>query len=218
MVNAMIGLNVFILIAIAVSAAEKPPVPIDVPFVYDPNLCQSPVMDFMVMEPNALLVYAIGVHNERGREINITIVGVNDTNVVFVGKVTDPNSGWNQYFQIEWQTPPDVESVYYLNIVATDTEGQSDERTLLIHAMFDDVPYIFPVRGPIPTALNYEAEKVTEYAQSIGSPVSWPHRIQLSRYPDMYKRIATEMQQNPTGAFERLIYAQKPYYKWWHNN
>lgn len=210
----MTRLDILIMMAIALSGAEKPPIPSDVPFVYDPNLCQSPVMDWIIVEPNTPLIYAIGVHNESGKEINVTIVGVNRANVVYVGKVADPNSGWNQYFQIEWRAP-DVESVYYLNIIATDTAGQSDERTLLIRAMFDDVPFIFPVHGPIPIALNYEAEKVTEYARSIGLPVSWPDRIQLNRYPDMHKRMATEMQQNPTGAFERLMYADPPYYKWW---
>ena len=208
------------LIAIAVlltsicHAATKPPPlgPNDVPFVYDPNLCLSPVMDFVQSEPNNVLVYAIGVHCQPGRTVTVAVGGMAGVVSLPVGDVPDPNGGRNYYFQVSGRVP-DIEGVYYLNISATDSTGQRDARTVLVQALSYKPPFIFPVRGPIPTAYNYEAHKLTEYCKSVGLPVAWPDRMQLNQYPDLHKVVAAAIRANPYTAFERKLYSMQPLYQ-----
>ncbi len=166
----MTRLDILILMAIALSAAEKPPVPNDVPFVYDPNLCPSAVMAWVITEPNLSLVYAVGVHNKYGLDVTLTVNAV-DVLVDRIGKAEDPNGGWNQYFQFAWKPPH--EAIHYLEIVATDVAGRQDKRTLLVYAVYDDAPFIFPV-DTIPISRMKHAQRMVQVAKKVGFAMTKP--------------------------------------------
>ena len=152
----------------------RPPVPTNVPFSYDPNLCLSPVMDWIVVEPNYSLVYAVGVHNTYGLKVEVEVYGPNVTSVDIlvqdIGTVADPNGGINQYFQIGW-SPPVGEMVHYLELRASDLAGREDRRTLLVYVAEDDVPFLFPVKS-LPVAHIRSAQRFVQYAKKMGFPLT----------------------------------------------
>jgi hypothetical protein len=159
-------------------AKERPPVPTDVPFEFDPNLCQSEVMDWAIAEPNLSIVYAVGAHNKWGLEIDFALSPSDPTTLVVVdklGKAKDPEGGWNQYWQFSLTLPP-IEKVHYINLVATDKAGRTDSRTLLIYAVFDDAPFLFPSE-PLPVSRMKEAQKLWQVAMKKGTPMTKPTTV-----------------------------------------
>lgn len=168
----MIRLGVLMMMAIAVGAAEKPPVPNDVPFQFDPNLCPSPVMDWVIADANISLVCAVRVHNKYGLRVNLT-VNFTDILVDRIDTTKDPNGGWNQSFQFAW-TPPPIEEIHYLGIVATDAAGRQDRRTLLIYVVYDDAPVIFSADNMSPVSREKHALRMVEVAKKREFPMTKP--------------------------------------------
>ena len=170
-------LTITLLLGACASAVTKPPVPTDMPFAFDPNLCPSPILDWIIVEPNLSLVYAIGVHNRFGMTIEIDVIGTGgdpiETLVDALGKSPDPDGGWNQYFQIAW-TPPAGEGLHYLEIRARDIVGRQDRRTLLVYTVADDAPFIFPVHGPLPVSRMKAAQRLVQVAKKVGFPLTKP--------------------------------------------
>ena len=168
-----------LLLAACASAVTRPPVPTDIPFPYDPNLCKSPIMEWIVVEPNLTFVYAIGVHNLHGLKVNVSMMGTGvspiDVLVERLGVVEDPDGGWNQYFQIAW-TPPEGEQVYYPEIIAVDLAGRIDRRTVLIYAVFDDAPFIFPVQE-LPVSRMKAAQRMIQVAKKVRFPMTKPVHV-----------------------------------------
>ena len=94
---------------------ERPPAmgPNDVPFVYDPNLCLSPVMDWVINEPNISGIYSVGSHNKWGVKTELTVYTAGETVLVQpLGKYKDPNEGWNHYWSCMFTFAD--EGVHYL--------------------------------------------------------------------------------------------------------
>ncbi len=164
-------------LASALSAVTRPPVPASIPFAYDPNLCPSPVMDWIVAEPNETIVYAVGVHNRLGMVVNLAVTGTAEQDVLIdrVGTVEDPADGWNQYFQFAW-TPPAAEAIHYVEITATDLTGRQDSRTLLVYAVYDDAPFIFPVRT-LPVSRIRQAQRLVQVAKKVNFPMTKPIQV-----------------------------------------
>lgn len=169
--------TIILILAGLLSVITRPPVPNDVPFEFDVNCCASEVMSWIIVEPNLSLVYAIGVHNKFGLAIDIDVVGTSDepidTLVDRLGKVADPDGGWNQYFQIAW-TPPPGEQIHYLELRATDAAGRQDRRTLLVYATDDTGPIIFPIHGPLPVSRIKSAQRLVQVAKKVGFPLTRP--------------------------------------------
>jgi len=161
-------------------AATRPPElgPDEIPFAYDPNLCPSPLLAYVISEPNLSVVYAVGAHNKWGLDIELDVVNANgqliDIVVQKLGRAKDPQGGWNQYWQFAW-TPPPVEMVHYLEIVVTDKVGRTARRTLLVYAVHDDTPFIF--HGSPPVSRLNEAQRLWQYAKKIQKPLTKPTRV-----------------------------------------
>lgn len=167
---------IILLLTCSVFAITKPLVPTDMPFVVDPNMHTSPILDWIIVEPNHSLVYALGFHNKAGMSVEIDVIGTAgepiDTLVQTLGVAKDPDGGYNQYFQIAW-TPPSEEKLHYLEIRATDVIGRQVRATLLVYAVYDDVPFFFPVHGPIPVSRIKQAQRMVQYAKKHQFPLTY---------------------------------------------
>lgn len=164
------------------TAVTRPPVPTDVPFEYDPNLCSSSLMDFVITEPNVSVVSAIGGHNRWGLDLELDVARCDgqiiDVNVQRMSKVKDPNGGWNQYWQWSWTPPASLQDeVYYLELRLIDEIGRQNRRTILVYAVQDDPPFLFPVRGPIPVARVKQAQRHWQWVKKHGKTLTSPTRV-----------------------------------------
>ena len=173
------ALTITLLLTSLSSAVTRPPVPTDMPFAWDPNLCSSPILEWIIVPPSTGVVYAVGYHNE-GLHVDISVAGTGgepiDVLVQSVGTVADPNGGWNHYFQIAW-TPPPGEMLHYLQLLATDAIGRQASVTLLVYATTVDPGVFFPVRGPIPVSRMKDAQRMVQYAKKQQFPL--PSSIQV---------------------------------------
>ena len=161
-------------------SVERPPImePNNVPFVYEPNLCLSPVMAWIIAEPNISTIYGVGSHNKWGLSTELTIVDPAGGEVIIqkLGKYKDPAGGWNQYWQFMFTMS--VEGVHYLELTVTDKVGRTDCRTLLVLVTKDDTPFIFPGSPPpLPVSRIKEAQRFWQYAKKNNYPVTKPTTV-----------------------------------------
>ena len=158
---------------------ERPPVmePNDVPFVYEPNLCLSPVMDWVITEPNIAAIYGVGYHDSRGLNTELTAVDPNGPVILIqkLGKYKDSGGGWNQYWQCMFTMS--TEEVHYLELETVDKIGRSDCRTLLVLVIRDDNFFIFPGSPPLPVSHIKETQRFWQYAKKVGYPVTKPTTV-----------------------------------------
>jgi hypothetical protein len=161
MIQIAIVLAILTLVTCKCSAANPmppAPEPNDVPFAYDPNLCPSPVFDWVVTSPGTSLAYEFAV-------ITRTSLDVNDVNIPalrtqqgdqYTWQVFEKKQGpdyWVQRVGLFW-TPFDSQ-VHYLNIIVTIANGASDARTLLVMVQADDIPRIYPPDHPLITSVAW---------------------------------------------------------------
>ena len=189
---------------------SRPPVlePNDVAFEYDPNMVQSPVMDFAMTEPNVMWEYDVAAHNNTGRVVNLSVAGVNADRIIIqrISIVNDPNDEWDQSFTIRFEVP-DRERVYYLDIKAVDTKGKSDNRTVLVYAIYNDAPFLYPVRGPVLHPVYYEAGLMNQYVQTIGyPPLEKPIQSNLLKFPALHDYVVRHVLDRNGSAFCRRLY------------
>ena len=161
---------------------SRPPVLTDVPFPYDPNLCVAPLMDWMVVQPGKSVVYAIGVNNDGWDLVFTASLPIEPNQILldYVGQADAPDGRVTRYWQIAWTVPPALGAVYYLHLrvseIVPTEEGplvRSDERTVLIKALGDDGPFIFPVHGPIPVSRMKDAQRTVQYAKKVWFPLTY---------------------------------------------
>lgn len=144
----VIGMLIIVMFVSAVlRAAERPPElgPVDVPFVYDPNLCTAPVLSWLVIEPNISSIFRVSAHNRWGKRIDLTVTDAHDPNIyVLIDQNPMTGGPFNGYDQ-NWQCmiTPAVEGVHYLELTATDMRGRTDRRTLLMLCAADEPPFLF---------------------------------------------------------------------------
>ena len=168
-----IGL-VLLITSVALGVSVPPELgPEDVPFPYDPNMCMSSVMDWQVVEPGIASIYSVGSHNKWGLETEMT---TNDPNILVqkLEKVKDPEGGWNQWYQCMFTYSR--EGVHYVNVTATDKKGRTESRTLVVLAVMDDPPFIFP-GSPVSDARIKDAQRFWQVAAKKGYPVTKPTRV-----------------------------------------
>jgi len=148
------------------------------PFQYDPNQCPSGVMDCAIADPNISLIYALYVHNP-GLDVDIEVVNLTDPNdyivIDFIGGVA-ADDGYNRYWQFGF-TPQPVERVNYLQVTATDVRGRSASRMVLVYAVCDGVPEIYPVKGEIPISRVKQSQKLWQVAAKKGVQLTKPTSI-----------------------------------------
>jgi len=169
---------VALIVTLFTMGATKPPVPIDIPFEYDPNLCLSPVMDWKIAEPNMSAIYAVGAHNKWGLDIDVGVTCPDPNVYILVDRLEkkkDPAGGWNQFFQFAMTFPPE-EKVHYLEVIAVDKAGRQDIRTLLVYTVYDDAPFIF-ISEPVSMTRIKEAQKLWQVAMKKGVPLTKPTRL-----------------------------------------
>jgi len=140
-------------------AIERPPIPYDVPFEYDVNCCDSDVMAWTITGPNISSVYHVAAWNEWGLDTELTITGMEGITVTKGDKVKELGGGWSQHFDFIFMAP--VVGVHYLNLTATNIIGLSDSRTLLVLAVTDSPPILYPAEPPVLTdAYSKGAQRV----------------------------------------------------------
>jgi len=149
-----------------------------VPFQYDPNQCPSEVMDCAIVDPNISLIYALYVHNP-GLDVDIQVVNLTDPNdyivIDFIGGVA-ADGGYNRYWQFSF-TPQPIEQVNYLQVIATDVRGRSASRMVLVYAVYDGVPEIYPVKGVIPISRVKQSQKLWQVAAKKGVSLTKPTKV-----------------------------------------
>ena len=166
---------------VALIAITYPPVPADIPFEHDPNLCASPVLSWIIVQPSLSLVYAVGVHHPGGMEINLSVVGTGgepiDVLTDEIGSAEAPDGGLNRYYQIAW-TPPAGEALHYIELIATDAIGRQDRRTVLVYVVgVDGGPTLFPVHGPLPVGRMKQAQRTVQVAKKQRFPLTTPVQV-----------------------------------------
>lgn len=147
-------IGLVLLIISMVWGVERPPVmePNDVPFVYEPNLCQSEIMAWTITGEQVTNIYTVAVWNEWGLSTELTVTGIPNILVQKIEKLPDAEGGWNQIFTFSFVAP--TAGVHYLNMTATDYIGQSDTRTLMVLAMNNVPPILRPYSPPIITPVS----------------------------------------------------------------
>jgi len=136
-------------------AVERPAEPNDIPFEFDPNLCQSEIMAWTITGEQVSSIYTVAVWNEWGLSTELTVTGIPNILVQKIEKLPDAEGGWNQRFTFSFVAP--VAGVHYLNMTATDFIGQSDTRTLLVLAMNNEPPILRPYSPPIITPVSIKS-------------------------------------------------------------
>jgi hypothetical protein len=177
----IIEIGLVLLITSMAWGADIPPVmgPNDVPFAYEPNLCLSPVMDWVITEPNISTIYGVGYHDHRGLSVELTASDPNGPDILIqkLDRYKDPAGGWNQYWQCMFTIPAD--GVHYIELETVDKIGRTDCRTLLVLVTSDDSYFIFPGTPPLPVSRIKDAQRFWQYAKKLNYPVTKPTRVQL---------------------------------------
>ena len=171
---------VFLLLLVApVWAAVLPPElePADVPFAYEPNMCTSPVMAWVITEPNIANIYSVGYHDNRGLSVDLTANDPNGPEILIqkLDRYKGPTGGWNQYWQCMFTISD--EGVHYVELETVDKIGRIDSRTLLVLSISDDSYFIFPGSPPLPVARIKETQRFWQYAMKAGYPVTKPTTV-----------------------------------------
>ena len=170
----LIEIGLVLITSMAWGATVPPELnPADVPFAYEPNLCLSSVMDWQIVEPGIAAIYSVGSHNKWGLDTEMT---TNDSGILIqkLEKTKDPEGGWNQWFQCMFTYS--AEGVHYVNFTTTDKKGRTESRTLLVLAVSDDTPFIFPGSPPV-ASRDKEAQRFWQVAVKKGYPVTKPTSV-----------------------------------------
>ena len=148
-------------------------VPSDIPYEYDPNQCLSPIMDWVVTYPGVSNVYSVHSRSKYGTKVNLYVTG---TEVVIqqLEKLRDSEGYWNQYFNFSFSLP---EGVHYINMTATDIAGRTDSRTLLVLAVENDPPYLYPGGPPVSINSIKSAQKLVQVAKKQNKELTKPTRV-----------------------------------------
>ena len=143
--------------------------PNDVPFGFDPNLCMSDVIGWVVTEPNVSVTWTMSSMNRTGLR---TYLYAQEAVVQRLGTYVDPN-GWVQEFQVGYT--PRAEGVTYLDVTATDLLGQYDRRTVLVLAVKDDPPVIR--MDNLPVVRMRQAQRLWQYAKKQNTALTSPTKV-----------------------------------------
>lgn len=148
-----------IVLFLASSSFGVRPAPMDpnlVPFGFDPNLCSSDLLDYVVVEPNMSVISTVYARNKGGwlTELDIVTCDRSVTDAVITRTtarpVKDPNGGWIQEFQWGWTAPH--EGVFHLEFRLS-TQGKpawkSDIRAILVYAYVEDQPWLYTRDIPV---------------------------------------------------------------------
>lgn len=151
-----------------VYAIERPPVPTDVPFAWDPNLCPSPAFDWMVVTVGESIVYTFHVVNLFGEDVILTTSDPNITSY----RLDKTNEGeyWLQTFQLFFTSFSS--GLNYINLNVVDQYERSDDRTLLIMVLTDDPPIIYPPDRPVITGWIKGAQQLCQIAKKQGRNIA----------------------------------------------
>ena len=164
----------------ALAITQRPPVPTDIPFEYDPNAVTADILRWFVAEPNLTFIYTASVKNRWGLHVDFVVVDYYDANTPILtersAKVPDDeDGGWIQNFNI--MVTPSKEGVHYLEMTTVDKRGISDTRTLLVLCVADDPPFIFIEDPPIITKRIKEAQRIWQVAKKMGYPITKPTKL-----------------------------------------
>lgn len=172
------------LLLITMIAVVRPPVPTDMPFIYDVNQCPVEPMDWAVVEPNMSIIYQ-GTVTNRGLMVDVRAVNLTEPNdymlVEFDSAEKAPGGFYKRHFSFNF-VPQPIERVNYIQITATDRAGRTDSRMLLVYAIRDEPPILSPYdKEPVAAGQLDAAERYFQKAKKkhssmvgyIGRPVVW---------------------------------------------
>ena len=169
-------MKTLLLIAIAMTGIiERPPIPTDIPFEYDPNMLTADIMRWYVAEPNLTFVCSPSAKNRWGLHVDLTAIDFYDANTPIlidrgVKEKDIDDGGWIQHFNV--MVTPSTEGVHYIELTATDKRGRFDKRTLLVLCVADDPPFLFMETAP--TISEAEAQRTWQVAKKVGYPATSP--------------------------------------------
>ena len=168
------------ILLVMLAIIQRPPVPQDIPFPYDPNMVTSEILEWFVAEPNLTFVYSPSVKNKWGLQVDFHVVDCHDANTPILVergiREPDPDGGWIQRFQV--MVTPSTEGVHYIEMTAIDKKGRMDSRTLLVLCVEDDPPFIFMEDTPVITDAQLDAaERTWQYAKKMRYPATKPTKV-----------------------------------------
>ena len=159
---------------------QRPPIPADVPFEYDPNMVTSEILMWYVAEPNLNFIFTAKVKNKWGLQVDFIVSDCYDANTPILVerglKTKDlEHGGWIQEFNVV--ATPGAEGVHYIEMTATDKIGRFDKRTLLVLCVEDEPPFIFIDDPPIIASRKKEAQRIWQVATKQQYPVTKPTKV-----------------------------------------
>ena len=159
------------LLLLAILAVTRPPAldPNDVPFVYDPNMCLSDVLGWVVTEPNTSVIWTMTAHNKYGLRVDLYAPNT----VIQRLAMYQDLEGYVQEFQLAYT--PETDGVHYIDVTATDLLGQQDSRTVLVLAVTEDPPVI--KMESVPIVRMKQAQQLWQVAKKEGKQLTSPARV-----------------------------------------
>ena len=159
---------------------QRPPVPTDIPFPYDPNMVTSEILEWFVAEPNLTFVFSPSVKNKWGLQVDFEVIDCSDANTPILVergiREKDTDGGWIQRFQV--MVTPSKEGLHYIEMTAVDKKGQTDTRTLLVLCVEDEPPFIFMEDPPVITKKSIKnAQKMWQVAMKRNYPATKPTKV-----------------------------------------
>jgi len=166
--------EILLILVTFLTITARPPVPVDIPFEYDPNMVTAEILQWFVAEPNVTFVCTVAAHNRWGLRTELEVTDCYDPNSAILiqrsEKLKDPEGGWNQYWNV--MITISGEGVHYIELKCIDKVGRTDERTLLVLCVKDDVPFLFIESAP--TISIKQAQRSWQYAKKVGYPATMP--------------------------------------------
>jgi len=142
---------VVILFSLVVAQGYPPRPPaiqqVDIPFTYDPNMVKGEILRYELLRPGELYEGQIKCTEPDGDIVAVTISDA-PTELIFPllpdESVLDPNCPYGiaiiYTYNFEWTPSESQLGVHYLNFIARDPQGKTDERAVLLFVKPNEPP------------------------------------------------------------------------------